>query len=196
MAYFKITYGISNDAYEDYIEAKDLDDARDYAYQQSIATYETMEGLHGIPDVYEIAYDLYADDEEYEGEYTDFWDTLDDEQQADAFEQYYEERESWLSYDAEEVTRAEFDAREEILEEEDEEEEEIVKKQEYLCPKCGKDYDLQTEDYDIDLGDNLLVLEMYCPHCEESWKEYFKLKYDGYSSKDGVWDENGEYCGV
>lgn len=70
----------------------------------------------------------------------------------------------------------------------------VVKNREYMCPQCGDDMDLQTEDWYFD--DNTAIFEMYCPKCGKQWREYFLLKYDGYGCDHRVYNEYGEDCGV
>lgn len=70
----------------------------------------------------------------------------------------------------------------------------VVKNRDYICPQCGEDMDLQTEDWYFD--DNTVIFEMYCPKCGKQWREYFLLKYDGYGCDGRVYDANGEDCGV
>ena len=61
----------------------------------------------------------------------------------------------------------------------------------YVCPKCGE-WDVRTEDYEMDV--DCLWVKLYCPHCEESWSEYYTLTYDGYTHKGVVYDADGKEC--
>ena len=55
----------------------------------------------------------------------------------------------------------------------------------YVCPKCGE-WDVRTEDYEMDI--DCLWIKLHCPHCEETWSEYYTLTYDGTGNEK---DENG-----
>jgi hypothetical protein len=45
------------------------------------------------------------------------------------------------------------------------------------------------EDYEIDY--NVLVVKLCCRECGTTWREYFKLEYDGYSMDGKVYDKDG-----
>jgi hypothetical protein len=45
------------------------------------------------------------------------------------------------------------------------------------------------EDYEIDFGS--LMVKLYCRECGATWREYFKLEYDGYSMDGKVYDKDG-----
>jgi hypothetical protein len=112
MKYFKIGYGCGCGDNEDYIIAKDQKEADSIAYESAIEDYESYEGLHGIRGMAEIAeedFELELDQLEYStGDYI-------------AIEEaYLEERESQLSYWAEEITEKEYLIGIGELEEEDE----------------------------------------------------------------------------
>lgn len=53
------------------------------------------------------------------------------------------------------------------------------KTNEYCCPKCGEDIDLETIDTEFD--ESSVMQKLYCTKCGEVWREYFKTTYDGYS---------------
>lgn len=87
---FKIRYalgggfgGCENMEWEE-IEAEDLDEANDIAYENACDEYESYAGMHGIRDIPEIM--------EEEG--------VDEEEAQDVF---MEDRESWIEYEAEEI---------------------------------------------------------------------------------------------
>ena len=61
----------------------------------------------------------------------------------------------------------------------------------YVCPKCGE-WDGVIEDYEIDI--DCLWISFHCPHCEETWSEYYTLTYDGYTHNGVVYDADGEEC--
>ena len=84
---FYIEYGCGCDG-DNYmvIEAKDLAAADKFAYNQAIEEYESYEGYHGILDKEQVC-------EEY---------GIEDINSEEAEIAYQEERESWLSYSAEE----------------------------------------------------------------------------------------------
>lgn len=62
------------------------------AYDMAVEDYESFEGLHGIPDVGDIM-------EDKEG-----YNLSGDASEDECWEVYYEQRESWLSYWAEEAS--------------------------------------------------------------------------------------------
>ena len=98
MKYFKIGYGCGCGDNEDYIIAKDLDEATDIAHQYACEGYESYEGLHGIRDVADIA----VDDYDVEG------DEIPDELYDQIYQDYLDEKESQLDYWAEEITEKEY----------------------------------------------------------------------------------------
>ena len=98
MKYFKIGYGCGCGDNEDYIIAKDLDEATDIAHQSACEDYESYEGLHGIRDVADIA----VDDYDVEG------DEIPDELYDQIYQDYLDEKESQLDYWAEEITEKEY----------------------------------------------------------------------------------------
>ena len=51
---------------------------------------------------------------------------------------------------------------------------------------------MRTEDYEMDI--DCLWIAFHCPHCEETWSEYYTLTYDGYTHKGVVYDADGEEC--
>ena len=124
--YFKVTYGVSRDDYEEYIEASHFDHALGYAYERAIETYDSYAGLHGIPSVEEVAYDMFIDrfehdcdegEEDYLEDYYDadeLWELLTDDEKEAAYEEYAETRESWIVYDAKEITKEEYDNKGEL----------------------------------------------------------------------------------
>ena len=61
----------------------------------------------------------------------------------------------------------------------------------YVCPVCGE-WDVSTEDYEMDC--DCLWVKLYCPHCGESWIEYYTLTYDGYHHNGKVYDADGKEC--
>lgn len=60
------------------------------------------------------------------------------------------------------------------------------------CPKCGEDINTQCEDIEYDLLGDLIYRKMYCRKCEHTWREYFKITYDGYSDESGIYNADGE----
>jgi hypothetical protein len=70
--------------------SKDI--ATQAAYDIAVEDYESFEGLHGIPDVGDIM-------EDKEG-----YNLSEDASEDECWEVYYEQRESWLSYWAEEAS--------------------------------------------------------------------------------------------
>lgn len=63
------------------------------------------------------------------------------------------------------------------------------KRDPYVCPKCGSD---NTESYDEEKDYDSIVLKLSCCDCEHVWREYFELKYDGFSDADGEYDAEGQ----
>ena len=96
--YFRIGYGCGCGDNEDYIIAKDLEEADDIAHQWAIEEYESYEGMHGIRDVADIA----VDDYDLSG------DEIPDELYDQIFQDYIDEREDQLDYWAEEITEKEY----------------------------------------------------------------------------------------
>jgi hypothetical protein len=86
MKKYKIKYGSINTLdNEDIIEAVDQEAAENEAYELAIQDYEMYEGMHGIRGVQEIMEEEDITDEN------------------EAYEVYVEERDSWLSYEVEEI---------------------------------------------------------------------------------------------
>ena len=65
----------------------------------------------------------------------------------------------------------------------------MLKNSSYVCPKCGSN-DLEV--YDDEYYDDMLIHKCACYNCDETWREYFKLKYDGYSYNGKDYDEKGK----
>lgn len=74
------------------LEFSSKDIATQAAYDMAVEDYESFEGLHGIPDVGDIM-------EDKEG-----YNLSEDASEDECWEAYYEQRESWLSYWAEEAS--------------------------------------------------------------------------------------------
>lgn len=96
MAYFRINYGCGCGDNEEYLEFNSQHEADEYAYQSALEDYESYEGLHGIRSMSEIAEEDFGvglDELDYNtAEYIDIETT------------YTEERESQISYSAEEIS--------------------------------------------------------------------------------------------
>ena len=119
MAYFKITYGLSYDNCIDYIEEESLERAQRTAYENALEYYDSFAGYHGIPSVQEVAYDMFIDrfehecdegEEDYLDDYYDadeLWEYLTEAERDSAYEEYRETQESWINYEAIEVTKEE-----------------------------------------------------------------------------------------
>ena len=97
--YFKIGYGCGCGDNEDYIIAKDQDEAVAVAYESALEDYESYEGLHGIRSVEDIAIDDYEIDPEV---------GIDDEIYEQVYQDYLDERESQIDYWVEEITEREY----------------------------------------------------------------------------------------
>ena len=74
------------------LEFSSKDIATQAAYDMAVEDYESFEGLHGIPDVGDIM-------EDKEG-----YNLSEDASEDECWEVYYEQRENWLSYWAEEAS--------------------------------------------------------------------------------------------
>ena len=74
------------------LEFSSKDIATQAAYDIAVEDYESFEGLHGIPDIGDI-----MDDKEG-------YNLSEDASEDECWEAYYEQRESWLSYWAEEAS--------------------------------------------------------------------------------------------
>jgi hypothetical protein len=98
MNYYKIGYGCGCGDNEDYITAKDQDEADHAAWLSAIEEYESFEGLHGIRGMAEIA----------EDDYDISLDEADDATYDEIEEAYLDERESQIDYWAEEITALEY----------------------------------------------------------------------------------------
>jgi hypothetical protein len=57
------------------------------------------------------------------------------------------------------------------------------------CPNCHTDHRTSMEDYEIDC--DVLTVKLCCQECGTTWREYFKLEYDGYSMDGKVYDKDG-----
>lgn len=58
-----------------------------------------------------------------------------------------------------------------------------------VCPQCNSgEY---VERYDTEFDVDLMINKMYCTKCNNSWREYYILQYDGYSDESGEYDANG-----
>lgn len=101
MAYFRITYGCGCGENEEYMEFNSQQEADKAAYQLAIDDYESFEGLHGIRSMREIA----EEDFEVELDELDF----DTAMYIDIETTYLDERESQISYGAEEISREEWE---------------------------------------------------------------------------------------
>lgn len=101
MAYFRITYGCGCGENEEYMEFNSQEEANEYAYQSALDDYESYEGLHGIRSMREIA------EEDFEVELDEL--DYDTAMYIDIETTYNDERESQISYSAEEISREEWE---------------------------------------------------------------------------------------
>lgn len=96
--FYKIIYGCGCGDNEDFITAENYDNALHYAYESAVEDYHSYEGYHGIPDLNDIA------DEMFNMEYNDL-----SEDEKEAVEEEYEQTiESWIDYSAEEISAEEY----------------------------------------------------------------------------------------
>ena len=100
MAYFRITYGCRCGENEEYMEFNSQQEADEAAYQLAIDDYESFEELHGIRGMREIA----EEDFEVDLDELDF----DTAMYIDIETAYLDERESQISYGAEEISEEEY----------------------------------------------------------------------------------------
>lgn len=124
MAFYKITYGVSFADCEDYIEAADDDEAMKVAYEAACENYDSYGGLHGITSEAQVAAELYAykyncDEEGDMEDGSTIFEHLTEDELRMVGEEYREMRESWIVYDAEEVSQEEYENGGELDEEED-----------------------------------------------------------------------------
>lgn len=133
MAYFKITYSLSYDNNEDYIEEESFERAQRTAYDAAIEYYDSFAGLHGIPSVRDVAYDMFIDrfehecdegEEDYLDDYYDadeLWEHLTEAERDSAYEEYRATRESWINYGVVEVSKEEYENGGELDDDEEDE---------------------------------------------------------------------------
>ena len=100
MAYFRITYGCGCGENEEHFELNSQAEADEIAYQSAVDNYESYEGLHGIRSMREIA------EEDFEVDLDEL--DYDTAMYIDIETAYIEERESCLSYYAEEISEEEW----------------------------------------------------------------------------------------
>ena len=96
--FYKIIYGCSCGDNEDFITAENYDNALHYAYESAIEDYQRYEGYHGIPNLNDIA------DEMFNMEY----DELPKDEKEAVEEEYEQTIESWIDYFAEEISAEEY----------------------------------------------------------------------------------------
>ena len=63
-----------------------------------------------------------------------------------------------------------------------------MKKEVYVCPKCGGN-DCECTDYEW--NSESLRQQYVCHDCEAVWDEYHELTYRGYAYEGVDYDENG-----
>ena len=96
--FYRITYGCGCGENEDFITAENYDNAILYAYESAVEDYHSYEGYHGIPDIYDIA------DEMFNMEYND----LSEDEKTAVEDEYEQTIESWIDYSAEEISAEEY----------------------------------------------------------------------------------------
>ena len=101
MTYFRITYGCGCGENEEYMEFSSQQEADEAAYQLAIDDYESFEGLHGIRSMREIA------EEDFEVDLDEL--DYDTAMYIDIETTYLDERESQISYGAEEISKEEWE---------------------------------------------------------------------------------------
>lgn len=101
MAFYKITYGCGCGDNEEYMEFNSQQEADEAAYQLAIDDYESFEGLHGIRSMRKIA------EEDFEVDLDEL--AFDTAMYIDIETTYLDERESQISYGAEEISKEEWE---------------------------------------------------------------------------------------
>lgn len=96
--FYKIIYGCGCGDNEDFITAENYDNALHYAYESAIEDYQGYEGYHGIPNLNDIA------DEMFNMKY----DELPEDEKETVEEEYEQTVESWIDYSAEEISAEEY----------------------------------------------------------------------------------------
>ena len=100
MKYFKITYSCGCGENEEYVEARDVVEATDFAYQEAIEDYARYEGYHGIRSFADIAEEDFG---------VDLSEEIEDEELLTEIEEtYHMEIENTINYYAEEVSYEEY----------------------------------------------------------------------------------------
>lgn len=69
----------------------------------------------------------------------------------------------------------------------------LMKNEEYICPRCGSAESAECTDWDW--GDDYIVRKMFCFECNTTWREYYHIKYDGYTCEDKEYDADGKEVG-
>ena len=100
MKYFKITYSCGCGENEEYIEARDIVEASDAAYQEAIEEYTRYEGYHGVRSFANIAEEDFGVDLSEEIE--------DEELLTEIDEAYAMEIEDTIFYNAIEISYEEY----------------------------------------------------------------------------------------
>ena len=83
---------------EEFIICRTLSEAEEAAYEAAVEDFYRYSGLHGIPSENDIAEEMFGKDYE---------ELTEDEREA-VWEEYAEERESWIDYGAREITEQEY----------------------------------------------------------------------------------------
>ena len=100
MAFYKINYGCGCGDNEEYLEFNSENEANDYAYEKAVEDYESYEGLYGIRSMSDIA------EEDFGLDFSELDYHIGDYAVVEAA--YFDERESQLSYSAEEISEEEY----------------------------------------------------------------------------------------
>ena len=96
--YYRITYSCGCGANEDFLVFKNQDEADAAAYEMAVEEFDRFSGYHGIPSEEEIA----------EDEFGKSLDEMNDAELAEVWEFYCQERESWISYGAKEISEHDY----------------------------------------------------------------------------------------
>ena len=96
--YFRISYSCGCGANEDFLVFKDQNEADAAAYEYALEEFDRFAGLHDIPSEADIAEDLFEKN----------YDELTDAECIEVWEEYCQERESWISYEAKEISEHDY----------------------------------------------------------------------------------------
>ena len=70
----------------------------------------------------------------------------------------------------------------------------MVKTTGAICPQCGEVHNIKCYDYECNCGNyyGAVIKHFECHKCDNTWKEFYVLVYDGYVDAHGCYDVEGE----